>query len=155
MDGTNNEWGLIEEQDETTTLEAMDELIVKLRKARDDYDAAKKVSTQLHNELEAIESLVINTLQANKRSKYEVAGVASVSLSHRESFTTPKTPEQKSLLFKYIHDKYGAGTLTGMLSINSQTLNAWASKESEAGVMQIPGLEAPTATETLSVRRKK
>jgi len=149
-----NEWDIEAQEEQTTTLEEMDELVIKLRKARDAYDAAKKVATEFHDALEALESLVINTLQANKRTKYEVAGVATVSLSHRESFTTPKTPEQKKLLFNYIQEKYGVSTLTGMLSINSQTLNAWASKESEAGVMQIPGLEAPTATETLSVRRK-
>lgn len=146
------QWDQVENQT-TTTLEEMDALIVKLREARDEYDKRKKLATEAHDELEKIEALVINTLQANKRTNYKVAGVASVSLSHRESYTTPKTNEAKRALFQYIKDKYGNDTLSSMLSINSMTLNSWAKQESESGVMQIPGLEAPTATETLSVRK--
>jgi len=150
-----NEWGMVPETaEESTTLEAMDKLVIDMRAARDAYDLAKKASTEAHNKLEAIEALVINALNANKRTKYEVPGIGSVSISHRESYTTPKTPENKQMLFKYIQEKYGDSALTGMLSINSMTLNSWANREAEAGVMSIPGLEAPTATEVLSLRRK-
>lgn len=148
-----NEWD-VQSEDTTVSLEQMNELVVSLRAARDEYDARKKLATEAHNVLEEIETKVIQTLQAAKMSKYEVAGVASVSISHRESFTTPKTNEQKKELFDYIKTKFGPESLMSMVSINSQTLNAWATRESEAGVMKIPGLEAPTATETLSVRRK-
>ena len=148
-----NEWD-IAESGETTTLEQMDDLIRELRSARDEYDAKKKEATEAHNKLEVIENKVINTLVANKKSKYELEGVASVSVSHRESYTTPKTVPAKQSLFEYITKKYGRDALMSMVSINSQTLNAWATKESESGVMSIPGLEAPTATEVLSLRRK-
>lgn len=137
-----------------TTLEQLDQLISDLRWARDEYDAKKAQATEAYKALELIETKVINTLNANKKTKYELEGVASVSLSFKESYTTPKTIEQKNALFNYIKGKYGPDALMGMVSINSQTLNAWAGRESEAGVMSIPGLEAPTATETLSVRRK-
>ena len=78
-----DQWEEAEAPVEETTLEAMDELIVALRAARDEYDAKKKEATEAHNRLELIENKVINTLTTNKRSKYEVEGVASVSLSHR------------------------------------------------------------------------
>lgn len=140
-------------EESTVTLEQMDQLLVDLRAARDEYDKRKKAATEAHDALEKVESLVINTLQANKRTNYKVDGVASVSLSHRESYTTPKTNEDKTKLFNYIKGKYGDQALMSMVGINSQTLNSWAKQESETGVMQIPGLEAPTATETLSVRK--
>lgn len=139
---------------EGVTLEQMDQLIKDLRAKRDEYDDKKAIATAAYNELDEMETKVINALNANKRSKYEVEGVASVSISHKESYTTPKTLDSKQKLFDYIKSKYGPDALMGMVGINSATLNAWANKESEAGVMEIPGLEAPTATETLSLRRK-
>jgi hypothetical protein len=147
------EWDGLEEPS-SLTVEQLDDLIRKLRDARDEYDAKKKASSEAHAALEEVEKLVINTLQAAKKSKYELPGVALVSISHKESYTTPKTNDDKNKLFSYIKEKYGPDALMAMVGINSQTLNAWANKESEAGVMVIPGLAAPTATETLSMRRK-
>lgn len=152
---TLDEWDQpLEDPNESVTLSGMDDLIIRLRDARDFHDKKKKEASEAHAALEVVEKLVINTLTANKKTNYNVDGVASVSLSYRESFTTPKTPEQKALLFKYIQEKYGDKVLLGYQSINSQSLNAWAKAESASGVMVIPGLEAPTATEILSVRRK-
>ena len=148
------QWDEASTEQEGVTLEAMDGLIRELRAKRDEYDEKKAASSAAYKELEEIEARVINALAANKRSKYEVEGVASVSVSHKESYTTPKTNENKQKLFDYIKQAHGPQALMSMVSINSMTLNAWANKESEAGVMVIPGLEAPTATETLSVRRK-
>lgn len=149
-----SDWGIATAEESTTTLEQMDDLIIKLRAARDDYEAKKKTATEAHNEYERLESLVVNTLTANKRSKYAVEGVANVHIVVRESFTTPKSAEAKAALFQYIEEKAGREALLGMQSINSNTLNAWAKQESESGVMVIPGLEAPTATEKLSLTRK-
>jgi len=147
-------WDSVGKKDTTVSLEQMNELVIKLRAARDEYDEKKKIATEAYNALEEIEKLVINTLQAAKMNKYEVAGVALVSVLHKESYTTPKTNDDKNKLFTYIKEKYGPDALMSMVNINSQTLNAWAQRESDSGVMQIPGLAAPTATETLSLRRK-
>ena len=149
-----DEWTYGQQDTQTVTLEQMDDLVIKLRDARDFHDSKKKEASSAHADLEVIEKLVINTLNANKRTSYAVDGVASISLSYRESFTTPKTPESKTMLFNYMRDKYGQDVLLSYQSINSAALNSWAKQESAAGVMVIPGLEAPTATEILTVRRK-
>ena len=136
------------------TLEAMDALITELRRARETYDSAKKFSTEKHNELEEIEKRVMGALAANGKSKYEAEGVGLVYLVEKEVYTTPKTNEEKRLLFQYIKDKYGNDSLSSMLGINYATLNSWANKEVESGVMKIPGLAQPTMATTLNFRKK-
>jgi hypothetical protein len=147
------EWGG-QAAEPVQSLEAMDALITELRAARDDYEDKKEASSKAHAIYKQLEDRVIKALQTNNRSKYEVEGIAAVHIVSKESYTTPKTNESKMQLFEYIKQKYGQDALTGLTSINSQTLNAFANKESDLGVMVIPGLEAPTVQESLSVRRK-
>ncbi len=153
-DTTLQQWDEADAAQTETTLEQMDDLIIELRNKRDIYEEAKKLATAAYNDYEETEKRAINALTANKRTKYEVEGVAMVYMTHKESYTTPKTAGAKAELFNYIGKKYGKEALLGMTSINSATLNAWANQESATGVMSIPGLEAPTATETLNMRRK-
>lgn len=128
----------------------MDAVVAKLQSARASYALAKQEAAKLFHALEEVELEVINTLKANGRLKYDVPGVAMIRLGYKDQFTTPKTNEQKRLLFKYIQDKYGVEVCTSMLSVNSQTLNAWANKEIEAEpTVQIPGLDKPSTVETL------
>lgn len=98
--------------------------------------------------------LVLKTLLANNRKNYAVEGVGAVHVSEKEVYRVPKTNEDKTKLFNYIKDTYGPDALMSMVSIHSGTLTSWANQESEKGVMQIPGLEAPTMVSTLNVRKK-
>ena len=148
-----NEW--LPEAAAPTQIADMDQLILKLKEARQSYDAAKKRSAEEYHKLEEVERDVINALKSNNRTKFEAEGVALVYITNKEVYTTPKTPEQKQKLFQYIEDKYGGDVITGMLSINHQTLNSWANKEIEADpTLHIPGLDAPTSVETLTFRSK-
>lgn len=137
-----------------STLEQMDSLILELRRAREEYEAKKLVATEAHDKLEIVEKKVIGALKANKRTKFEAEGVALVYISEKEVYRVPKDNESKKKLFNYIKNKYGDEVLMAMAGVNHQTLNSWANKEVEAGVMEIPGLEAPTMQETLNMRRK-
>jgi len=136
-----------------STMEGMDALIAEYKAARDDYDAKKKISNEANAVKEELQAKVIAALKANGRSKYDSPDMGMVYISHKEVYPSPKANEDKDALFNYIHTKYGKDTLTGLLSINSQTLNAWANKEAETGVMKIPGLQAPTTMETLNYRK--
>lgn len=137
-----------------STLEQMDNLIQELARARATYEEKKRASTEAHDALEEVEKKVIGALKANGRSKFEAEGVGLAYISEREVYTVPKDTGNKTKLFNYIKEKYGPDALMSMVGINYQTLNSWANKEIEAGVMQIPGLEAPTMQETLNFRRK-
>lgn len=131
----------------------MDEMVRELKAARTKYDEAKKLASEAYSTLEKAETQVVNALKATGKSSYKVDGVGNVSWYVKESFTTPKTNEDKSRLFNYIKEKYGADVLMSMVSIHSATLNSFANKETESGVMEVPGLAAPTGTEILSFRK--
>lgn len=148
-----NEW--LPQSGEATTLDQMDKLIEDLREARASYDEAKRKATELHGILEEKEKLVLNTLKANGRTKYEAEGVALVYYTTKEIYSTPKTNEEKRALFSYIQNKYGVDACTSMLSINHNTLNSWANKEVESDpLIIIPGLDKPTSVETLFFKKK-
>jgi DNA repair photolyase len=148
-----SEW--MPQQGPATTLEEMDELIQQYRKARDEYDEAKRISGEKHAVSEELKQQVINALKSNNRTKYEVEGVGLVYISTKETYETPKTAEQKQALYDYIKGKYGEAVLIAMQGINHQTLNSWANKEIEADpTLRIPGLLDPTSEELLSLRRK-
>lgn len=138
---------------EGTSLQEMDALVIELRQRRTKYEAAKAESTRLYEEVKAQEKLILDTLRANGRSKYEVKGAGLVYIIEKETYRVPKVLGDKQKLYKYIQEKYGVETLTSMLSIASPTLNSWANKEAEAGVMSIPGLEAPTMDESIGMRK--
>lgn len=148
------QWDEATQPDTATTLEQMDEMIVKLKelqnKAEDAEEVAKAAKAAYNDQRE----LVLKTLLANNRKNYAVEGVAAVHVSQKEVYRVPKTNEEKTQLFNYIKETYGPDALMSMVSIHSGTLTSWANAESEKGIMQIPGLEAPTMIETLNVRKK-
>jgi hypothetical protein len=147
------EWA--ESQQNSISLEQMDSLVAALKQKRDEHTKAKEAATKIYHELEEAEKSVINALKSSGKSKYELEEVGLVYISHKETYTTPKTNEQKTELFNFIKAKHGPDALMSMVSINHQTLNSWAAKEVEADpLLTIPGLELPTATETLNFRKK-
>lgn len=145
------EW---EQQTQELSVEQMDTMVRQLKEARQVYEEAKKKSSEAYSALEKVETQIVNALKASGKSKYFVDGVGTVSWYVKESFTTPKVNEDKTKLFNYIKEKYGADVLMSMVSIHSATLNSFANKETEGGVMEIPGLSAPTGSEILSFRKE-
>ena len=148
------EWNEVDQLDQPTTLEEMDQLVVKLKELQAVADEAEEVAKAAKAEYNAQRELILKTLAANKRTSYSVDGVGMVYISQKEVYRVPKTNEDKTQLFNYIKNTYGPDALMAMVGIHSATLTSWANAESEKGVMQIPGLEAPTMVETLNVRKK-
>lgn len=133
----------------------MDQLVQDLRAKREKHKVAKEVAAAIYTELEAAENMVIGALKSSGKSKYEAEGVGLVYISHKTSYTTPKSNEEKQALFDYIKAKNGPAALMSLVSINHATLNSWANKETEDNpLLEIPGLQQPTATETLNFRAK-
>lgn len=135
-------------------LELLDGTIKELANARSLRDEAEsKYNIQAAN-VKVVEDKLMGLLKAVGRDGFKTPGIGSVSITHRQNFTTPKTGEDKTMLFKYIKEKYGEEVLRSMIGIHSATLNSWAKKEIEAGALVIPGLGQPTATEIISFRRE-
>lgn len=77
--------------------------------------------------------------------------------SGRYSWKTPKTPESREAFFGYLKER---GVFDGLISVNSNTLASFAKQEMEAAVERqdidfaIPGLDDPTYTERVALRKK-
>lgn len=149
-----NEW-MPQQSAHQVTTESLDQAVAKMRDLRQQYEAKKAEATEAHNLLEEAEQDLVNLLKAAGKSKYEAEGIGTASISVRYTYKVPSDAAKKTELFNYIKEKYGPEVLMTMVGIHSQTLNSFAKKELEADVTTtIPGLEAPTAAEILSFRKK-
>lgn len=145
-----------ENQKVEVSTEAMDQMVSLMQQKWDKYEEQENIAKELKKDYLAQEKLVLDTLVAIGKQKWQVEGLGTASILNRQSFTTPKTIEDKEALFGYITQKYGKETLWGYIGINSQTLNAFAKKELEIDpALSIPGLTSPTVSQSIGFRAEK
>lgn len=142
-----------------STLAEMNTLIAELKNVQAQKKKAEDYAASCENTMKEIRSKILKLLEDNGLENYAVPGVGRVHIQTQESFTTPKSNDEKQQLFEYIKQKYGEEDLVSKLSIHSATLNAWAKQEMEANssdpIFRIPGLSEPTAFKKLSFREAK
>ena len=103
-----------------------------------------------------LENQVIAYLEAFGKDKYQ-AHFGTVSVVNRFSYKTPKTQEAREKFFNYLKTK---GDYDALISVNSQTLNAYCKTELESAQERgdfnfaIPGLEQPTLFQRAQIRKK-
>lgn len=154
-----SETGFELETREVTTAE-LDELVISLKTARNEYDIAKTISSDKNAVVEELENKLVELLVAANKKTYEVDGVARVTVVNRTSVTTPKTPEEKEALFAFLEKKFGRDGLIAYQSVNSMTLNSLYNKEYEEAIDKEIDFEMgtvlamPTITRKLQVRSK-
>lgn len=154
-----NETGFELETREVTTAE-LDQLVIDLKTARNDYDIAKTISSDKNAIVEELENKLVELLVAANKKTYEVDGVARVTVVNRTSVTTPKTPEEKEALFAFLEKKFGRDGLIAYQSVNSMTLNSLYNKEYEEAIDKGIDFEMgsvlamPIITRKLQVRSK-
>jgi hypothetical protein len=155
-----SEWAMVNEPTKEVTVQELDELVKELRAAREEYNIAKAISSEKNDVCEEIEGKLINLLTIAGKSSYELDKVARVTIVNRTSVTTPKTIEEKEILFAFLEKKFGKEGLMAYLSVNSATLNSLYNKElSESIEKQIDFemgtvLSIPTISKVLQVRSK-
>lgn len=141
----------------TVTLSDMELLLKKLadvKKVLQDISDQEKKMQEVRRELE---SQILFNLKTNGITGY-LSSVGRVDIRTSLSYKTPKEFDAKKKLFDYIKAK-GEDVYLSLLSVNSQTLNAWAKAETKAAAeanifpFEIPGLEEPISYETISFRK--
>lgn len=139
--------------------EQLDDLIREMKRLDDEKDKAKQAHSEASEKYEAARDAVLSALKACGKSKYYVDGLGTAFIASRLSFQTPKEIEQKDAFFNWIASTFGDDTLKGMVTVNSQTLNAFCKREFEAALergeadFKIPGINEPTAQETVNFRK--
>lgn len=108
--------------------------------------------------LDKMNSKVLAILKDLKRDSYK-SPLGSVSIQRRSSVVMPKDPDSRSKFFDYLKETNQYDTL---ITVNSQTLNAWYKQEKEAAELEkrsldfnIPGLGQPSTFETVRLTKGK
>jgi hypothetical protein len=141
----------------SVSLADLDAMVDDYKKKREEYEAAKKVSSELYKIAEEAENKIVSTLKAANKKSYKVDGIGTVTRVEKLVVTVPKDLEAKRSLFSWIKNKYGVDTLDDMISINHQKLNGFYNEEvdkhKDDPLFKIDGLDEPTAVESLSFRK--
>lgn len=153
-----NDWDFPEDNEEVPlNLKEMDALIVEMRAKKEEYDAAKKASSEVFKEFSSLEHKVLAALKAVGKKSYKLDGLGTFSIVHKNVITVPKGLDNKRKMFAWISQTYGDDVLDDMRSINSQKLTSFyneeAKKEVDNPMFEIPGIDAPTIKESTSFRK--
>lgn len=136
----------------------LDTLCVNLFNQRNLVDGIKEELKKASEKLQELEAQVMAYLEQHDKKRYSVGGVGSITVAEKLSYKIPRTPENREAFFKYLKDR---GVYEDLISVNSQTLNAFCRAELEAAVSRgdfdakIPGIEEPVIFKQVQIRREK
>lgn len=149
-----DQWNEVAAEEVSTA--QLDELAKLMNEQWNEVEKAKKAAEAVRETYDQTESRLLELLKKAGKTKYVVEGLGTLSISTKFMVRTPKTPEEKQALFNFIRESKGPEVLMGLVSINSNTLNSFVNEEKKVNpLVSIPGLEAPTARETLSFRSER
>ena len=143
--------------DEVTVqeLDGLGKLIFEQRQLAEE---SERVAKEHNKKLEMLYSKMLSILDRFGRTSYEVPGLGKLTSVERSFVGLPKTPEAKEEFYSYLRDK---GIFDELISVNSNTLNAFYKKELEiareegrAFGFKIPGISEPSTSMTLRIQKK-
>ena len=119
---TAQEWATLQGTGTGVTTQMLDTLVEDMQKKRAVYEESKKGTSALYNEYAEAEGKLVEAMQLAGKTKYVVEGIGTVYFVNKLVVPTPKTVEQKKLLFAYMRDKHGETYFYDKVSVNHQTL---------------------------------
>jgi len=140
-----------------TKLSEMEELVFNLSLAKKQLEAIANEEKKIQVIRRDLENQILVKLKEIGNNSY-VSKFGRASIKTTMSYKTPKDAHAKQQLFDYIKGK-GDDVYMSLLSVNSQTLNAWAKQELQHAIdsgtfpFSIPGLDEPIPYETISFRK--
>lgn len=146
-----------EEQKSPVTLEEMDKAIAEMKLAQEAYKEASKESARLQGVFKALEEKVIQMMEDCEKKTYIAEGVR-VTVKYTMSVLTPKTPDEKKAFFAWLREHKGDEIADAYLSVNSQALQSLYNElteefASKGEILEIDGLQEPTARTSLSITK--
>ena len=139
------------------SVQEFDAAIEEYARLRKDYEEKKSVSSIAKEAADLQEAKILEMLDATNKKSFKTDGVGTVTKVCKWSVTTPKTNEEKALLFKWLKEKLGADGFLAYASVNSASLNSLYNtmyEESDDKInFKIDGVGEPTERTTLSFRR--
>ncbi len=119
-------------------------------------DAMKALVSVENEKFAMLENKILKCLNEHKMNNFD-SELGKVIKTVRTSVKVPKEPDARSAFFQYLKER---GEFDDLITVNSQTLNAYYKEQaelakSEKRFLRIPGLEMPTSNESISMRRTK
>lgn len=140
-----------------STLSEMEKLVEGLFNTKEALEQLAEQEKELQSARRDLENKIMSKLKEVGNTTY-VSKFGRASIKTSLSYKIPKDIEAKKKLFEYIKSK-GDDVYNSLLSVNSQTLNAWAKAENQHAAdngifpFEIPGLDEPISYETISFRK--
>lgn len=145
-----------EENNEITVAE-LEDAIAECFRLKGIHSDKKDEASAAWTAYEEKQNRVRGMLESLKKTSYK-AKAGTFSFSLQDSYKTPKSLEQKEAFFAYLKER---GIFDEMITVNSRSLNSYASSEIEAQYdvgnfdFTIPGLEKGEPTYKCSLTKNK
>jgi len=140
------------------TVKDLDELSKSIVEQREKLDLMQAAASEEGKHLARLEMKLASYLKDLGRSNYK-SPYATISLIERTSYRLPATDEDRATFFDYLK---AVGVYDRLVSVHSATLNSFAKEQQKIADeegrgfdFKIPGLSAPTVSETVRVLKAK
>ena len=139
------------------TVADVNKIVADIRAKEEEYEAQKKISTALGNEVEKLYEQAGQILLDLGQDSFKTP-LGTVSLRKRTSFKTPKDEASREAFFNKLKEM---GVFDSMITVNSNTLNSFLKAEYESAeargedmvTYKFAGIEPPTVSVTASLRK--
>lgn len=138
------------------TVEAFEGMVEELKRESEAHARLKKLTSEQNSKVEECKLKVMTALDEMGKTSYK-SDVGMVSKKVRWSWKVPKEEGARNAYRKFLED---SGDFDGMWSIHSASMNAHCkalledAKERGDIDFSIPGLDEPSAHETISLTKR-
>lgn len=153
MDYWNDE---TKEATKDVSVKDLDNLCTQIRDQRAKADEVRAALKREQGALDELEQRFIATLEQLGKTSYDAAD-ARFGISYRSSVRVPQGDDRERF-FNFLKE---TGEFDSLITVNSQTLNGWYKQKFESAKesgelldFKVPGLDEPTLSPVLSVRKK-
>lgn len=122
---------------------------------RGEVDMKKTELSAIQKSLDELENEIVAVLEELGLKSFKSTS-GTIETRVRQSVKVPQGDGRQEF-FNYLKDR---GLFDSLITVNSQTLNAWYKQEAEIAVEEkrmlvVPGLEMPTSTVSVVLKRNK
>lgn len=141
---------------DAVTMTQFEQLCQALLQQRELVEDAAGVLKALNERKETLTQKVLAYLREMKRDNFRVTDGSLLSVVEKRSWALPKGDEERTAFFSHLKAQ---GLFDGMITVNSNTFNAWlkgefakAEAEGRAAEFRVPGVGEPSVYATISVK---
>lgn len=140
---------------EEVSTKEFDDAVKALAEATMEYDQVEVILKDASEKKEAARSKVLELMEKSGKTKYQLDGYGTVSVSRKYSVATPKDNDSKAEMLKYFRS-LGADAYLSYVSVNSATLNSYINEQKEKDpTFNIPGVGEPNLIQTIRFTKER